>query len=95
MDAPRQAFREMTDPNNRQVLSNITPKLWACFQRSYARAEFFEFPEKKERLEEALFMTAGLQGRGAELLRDALQGAPAPQQILTSAPVRPDAVPRL
>jgi hypothetical protein len=88
MDAPRAPHREMTDPSNRAILSNINPKLWACFQRSYARAEYLDFPEKKRRLEEALLMTAGLGGRGAELLRDALQGARTPSLCLAIQPAQ-------
>lgn len=78
----------MTDPGNRAILANINPKLWACFQRSLARAEYFDFPEKKERLLDALLMTAGLGGRGAELLRDSLQGAKAPSLGLAIQPAQ-------
>jgi len=78
MDRPNPSYKELTDPRNRNVLSTINPKTWACFQRSYARAIELEIPEKVEMLERSLLQTAGFEGRGREDLRDALMGIKPP-----------------
>lgn len=74
MEPPRPSYRELTDPKNRNVLSTINPKTWACWQRSWARAVELEIPEKQKMLMESLLQTAGFDGRGREDLRDALMG---------------------
>lgn len=75
MEAPRAAHREMVDPRNRNVLSTVSYKMIACAQRSIARARDLEIPEKEERVLDFIMMTAGIDGRGREDLRDALAGA--------------------
>lgn len=97
-EAPKPAYREMTDPNNRNILSTITPKLWAAFQRSWARAVEYEIPEKQEMLLRSILQTAGIDGRGREDLRDALRGASLPSYGLGAAQpptAVPDGRPRL
>jgi hypothetical protein len=87
MEAPRPSYRELTDPKNRNVLSTINPKTWACWQRSWARAVELEIVEKQNMLLESLMQTAGFDGRGREDLRDALMGVkPAPQAFGSIAP---------
>lgn len=81
---PKPSYRELTDPENRNILSTINPKLWAAFQRSMARAVELEIPEKEKMLLDSLLMTAGIDGRGREDLRDALRGAVAPMPGLAS-----------
>ena len=86
MDPTRQPHREMTDPGNRNVLATVNMKFIACAQRSMARAIELEIPEKQERILDCVMMTAGLEGRAREDLRDALAGARAPPVALGSAP---------
>lgn len=97
VEPPKPAYREMTDPANRNILSTITPKLWAAFQRSWARAVEYDIPDKQEMLLRSILQTAGIEGRGREDLRDALRGAVAPTYALSAgAPVPvPDGRPRL
>lgn len=98
VEPPKPAHREMTDPNNRNILSTITPKLWAAFQRSWARAVEYEIPDKQEMLLRSLLQTAGIEGRGREDLRDALRAASPPTYGLgVQAPLAPvpDGRPRL
>lgn len=78
MDAPRPHYREMTDPANRNILATLTIKTIGCAQRSIARARELEIPEKEERVLDFVMMTAGLEGRAREDLRDALAGSRAP-----------------
>jgi hypothetical protein len=87
-EPPQPAYREMTNPANRNILSTITPKLWAAFQRSYARAIEYDIPEKVEMLERSILQTAGIEGRAREDLRDALRGAqPASFALSAGAPM--------
>lgn len=84
VEPPRPSYRELTDPTNRNVLSTINPKTWACWQRSMARAIELEIPAKQNMLLESLLQTAGFDGRGREDLRDALMGVKPLQQGLGS-----------
>lgn len=93
VEAPTPAYMEMTKATNRNVLGTFTPRMIACAQRSISRARELEIPEKEERVLDFLMMTAGLDGRGREALRDALMGQRAPTVALTTpavtgAPVR-------
>ncbi len=99
MDAPRPAYREMTDPQNRNILGTFNNRLIGCAQRSIARGLELEIPEKIERVLDFLTQTAGLDGRGREALRDALMGQRTPVQALGTSPLviqqQPDGVPRI
>lgn len=85
MEAPRPAYREMTDPKNRNILATLTIKTISCAQRSIARARELEIPEKEERVLDFVMMTAGIDGRGREDLRDALMGARSPVVAMTTS----------
>lgn len=82
MDRPSASYKEMVDPRNRNVLGTFSPRMIACARRSIVRAREFEIPEKEELVLDFLMMTAGIDGRGREDLRDALMGAKAPQLAL-------------
>lgn len=91
MEPPRPPHREMTNPENRNILATLNIKTISCAQRSIARARELELPEKEERVLDFVMMTAGLDGRGREDLRDALMGARAGNPALGATP---DASPR-
>lgn len=76
----------MTDPKNRNVLATLTVKTICCAQRSIARARELEIPDKEERVLDFIMMTAGIDGRGREDLRDALMGARTPSHALGATP---------
>lgn len=90
MQPPKAPHREMTDPGNRNILGTFKIKTIACAQRSIARARELEIPEKEERILDFLMMTAGLDGKGREDLRDALMGArPVVNALSASMPAAP------
>lgn len=97
MERERPSYREMTAPENRNVLATLTVKTIGCAQRSIARARELAIPEKEERVLDFIMMTAGIDGRGREALRDALMGQkPAPMMMMgqMGSPAS-DGVPRL
>lgn len=92
MDRPEAAFKTMVDEKHRNVLGTFNPRMIACARRSIIRARALEIPEKEELVLDFLMMTAGLDGRGREDLRDALMGAKTPQIALAgmAAPTQGD-----
>lgn len=96
MEPQRAPYKEMVDAKNRNILATLNPKTWACAQRSMARALELEFPEKAERILDAIMMTASFEGRGREDLRDALMGTRSQTPALGAMqPRSPDGVPHL
>lgn len=87
MQEPRAPYKEMTDPRNRNILATLTIKTIACAQRSIARARELEIPDKEERVLDFIMMTAGIDGRAREDLRDALAGARPPPAALGATPI--------
>lgn len=75
MEERRAPHQEMVRQENRFVLGTFTKQTIKCANYSITRARWLKQPEKEEMVLDFLMMTAGLDGRAREDLRDALMGA--------------------
>lgn len=102
MELPRGSIKELTDPRNRDIVAVNTPKLWAAYRRSMNRAAYLlacgykRQQAKIDALNEAMFQTASMGGKGQDSIRDAAIGAKAPTlAVAASQPRTPDGTPHL